>query len=739
MSQVLNLVTVIAPDRKKVTKFHNNNIRNKRQVQPAKRGFMNLQKTERYLLMLAMGVLVVCGIFLGRQAVAQVPEANLQRSTEIYNLNTLAPDGARRGEELYYYKCWMCHNAYSVEAGTPATLLKDLYQRPMLLSGQPVNDETVAEKIRNGGPGMPGYRYSLSDRDIADLLSYIREGECCFEGEEPPPNPRYRDASKPRTALEGRDNLGGGPVGRVRNAKGAPLEGILLQLIAEDSAVRSTVYSNASGRYEFPRLPGGRYTLRIARPLEYQPYQRNEVRIDADGRDAQEFDDIVLERVSETELLPPSEAIVSQLTGAEWILNLPSTGEEKAVFKGACGFGCHSYQQIFRNRFDERSWRLLVRRMIRYRGSPLIHSADSGRGEDGADRPGRSGFSVQVEEDVIAPWLARVRGPDSKIGKPLQLLPRPHGASTRAIVTEYELPRMLLAPHDVAGDSEGNIWYTPHRSPYVGKLDPRTGVVAEYRVPKTPGVLPGTHSVWIDKNDVVWLSENWAHTLTKFDPKSEEFTQVRLDFGRRLNTPAFGNFALAPDGHVWVARGNAILKIHPETGEFLERYPLENIGSTYGNMVSADNRYWAGGLTRGSWLAFLDMRSGEVVEMQTPYRASRPAKGYFDHDNNAWIGGRGGVLIKVNTQAHRTTEYVPPTPFVTFYEALTDSNGEVWAGEMQGGRFVRFNPKTENWTEYLLPEPYAHNRRTWIDNSTSPVTVWYVDHNGYMVRLQPLE
>ena len=699
---------------------------------------MNHWRTTEFSIAATFIVLLSYSLLTVQQAAAQEPDPYLQRSTEIYNFSTTATEGPQRGEELYYYKCWKCHNAYSVEAGTPAALLRDVYERPMLMSGQPVNDETVADKIRNGGPIMPAYRHSLSDADIADLVAYIRSGDCCFEGEEPPPNPRYL-GSEPRAPLAGRDNVGGGPVGAVRNAQGIPLEGILVQLIAEETAIRTTVYSNAEGEYEFPALPAGRYTLRIARPLEFHPYQRDSVRVETPRNRSQEFDDIVLERISETELLPPTEEILSQLTGAEWIMNLPSTGEEKTVFKGSCGFGCHSYQQIFRNRYDEHSWRLIVRRMIRYRGSPLIHSADTGVGEDGNNRPGRSGFSVQREEEVIAPWLARVRGPDSKMDKPLTVLPRPHGKATRAIVTEYELPRMLLAPHDVAGDSKGNIWYTPHRSPYIGKLDPETGIVTEYRVPKTPGVLPGTHSVWIDKNDVVWMSENWAHTLTSFDPRTEEFKQVRLDFGRRLNTPAFGNFALAPDGHVWVARGGEILKIHPETGEFLERYPLEHIGSTYGNMVSADNRYWAGGLTRGSWLAFLDMHTGKVTEILTPYRASRPAKGYFDPDNNAWMGGRGGVLIKVDTKAGRTTEFVPPTPFVTFYEALTDKNGEVWAGEMQGGRFVRFNPKTENWTEYMLPEPYAHNRRTWIDNSTSPVTVWYVDHNGYMVRLQPLE
>jgi hypothetical protein len=38
-----------------------------------------------------------------------------------------------------------------------------------------------------------------------------------------------------------------------------------------------------------------------------------------------------------------------------------------------------------------------------------------------------------------------------------------------------------------------------------------------------------------------------------------------------------------------------------------------------------------------------------------------------------------------------------------------------------------------------LPEPYSHNRRAWIGNSTTPVTLWYVDHNGYIVRLQPFD
>ncbi len=118
-----------------------------------------------------------------------------QRSTAIYYFKKFAESGPKRGEEIYFFRCWVCHNEYTIEANAPnaAPTLKDLYQRPkMLTTGQPVNDTSVADKIRNGGPGMPGYRYAINDRDMADLLSYFREGLCCWDEENNPRNPAYR-------------------------------------------------------------------------------------------------------------------------------------------------------------------------------------------------------------------------------------------------------------------------------------------------------------------------------------------------------------------------------------------------------------------------------------------------------------------------------------------------------------------------------------------------------------------
>ena len=194
----------------------------------------------------------------------------LQRSTRVFTFQQAASEGPARGQEIYYYSCWMCHNSYTVAAGTPAPLLEDLHDRSsMMMSGKPVTDANIADKIRNGGALMPAFRHHLSNADIADLVSYIGSGECCLAsgGVNLPANPWYIASKDNGMKFDYRGNLNGGPTGKVRSIDAVPLEGIMVQLIASDNNIRTTVYSNEAGEYEFPTLPTGKYTLRIARPL----------------------------------------------------------------------------------------------------------------------------------------------------------------------------------------------------------------------------------------------------------------------------------------------------------------------------------------------------------------------------------------------------------------------------------------------------------------------------------------
>lgn len=646
---------------------------------------------------------------------------NLQRSIRLDEYKLVADSGAARGENIYFYKCWMCHNQYA----KTGPYLKDLYQHSTLMSGDPVNDESVAKKIKEGGPGMPAFGTTLSDSEIADLRTYIKDGKCCAEGVNLPANPWYRAEEHKWPVQSG---LSGGAAGVVRIASGDSPEGIGIQLIAPNG-VRTTVYTDAEGKYEFPKMQAGVYILRIPTPLLFKPYRRDSVEING----AAKLDDIVLERVSNTDALPATREIESQLSGAEVLWNVPGTAQEKAAFQKNCS-ACHSWQQIFRNRYDEHSWSLIVDRMTHYSGTSLVVRMGGNY---------TRGDSVSPEEfNTIVKWLARVRGPESQ-DEPLRFFPRPRGAATRVVVTEYELPQALLMPHDVQGDSKGNIWFSSHKTRYVGKLDPRTGIYKEYTIPLTPGAMPGTHAVRIDKNDIPWFSENWAHNLNRLDPETGKVVQVRIDSSVPLNAPGFGNFAIAPDGSVWDSRDNQARKIDAETGKILKTYPLQ-VSFSYDSLISADGNYWAGGglPNWGNTAERLDIRTGKWVEANTGAHMATAKRGGMGPDNNAWFGGGDGALVELDAKAGRIEEFVPPlppNPLTDFYEAMPDNNGEVWAGVLHGRQMVRLNPKTEKWTVYEMPEPFTYDRRTWIDSSTHPVTVWYVDYNGYIVRVQPRE
>jgi streptogramin lyase len=391
--------------------------------------------------------------------------------------------------------------------------------------------------------------------------------------------------------------------------------------------------------------------------------------------------------------------------------------------------GCHSWQQIFRNRYDEHGWALIVDRMMHFSGTAIAVR-------------NRAMSDPDPEYTLLVKWLSRVRGPDSQ-DAPLRVFPRPRGHSTRVVVTEYELPQQLLALHDAAADAQGNIWYTSHKTRFVGKIDPRTGIATQYTIPLTPGAMPGTHHAIIDKNGIAWISENWAHQLNRLDPRTREVKQVRIESATPINAPSFGNFTLDKDGFVWDARANRVVQLDPETGKIVKQFPLQTV-SSYDNLISYDGKYWAGSgpANWGNTTELLEIETGKWLNLNTGAHMATAKRGGFDPSGNAWFGGADGALIQLNAKAGRIEEYWPPTaphPYTDFYEAMPDKNGEVWAGVLHGRQVVRYDPKSGLWTVYQMPEPFAYNRRTYIDASTRPVTVWYVDYNNYLVRVQPLD
>ena len=322
----------------------------------------------------------------------------------------------------------------------------------------------------------------------------------------------------------------GGPKGVVKSSKGDLLEGMMVQLIAQKNAIRTTVYSNADGRYEFPKLDAGTYTLRIAQPREFHPFVKEKVEISGADGARRHRAHAHHDRPSCCRITPE---IAAQMTGSEWLMSLSGTGEEKKLLTVNCNW-CHSYQQIFRNHYDEKGWGHIVYRMTHGAGSPLINMRPTGR------------FNAE-QESKFAKWLATVRGPDSK-DPPFVTLPRPQGRQTRGSSSPNTNCRgSSSATHDVAGRFPRATSGTARTAAPMSAGSIRRPARSRNSVPPVAdGVLPGTHWIYVDKNDIVWGSENWAHNIWRLDPKTEQFKRIPWKVKEPPNSPMGGNYAFDP-------------------------------------------------------------------------------------------------------------------------------------------------------------------------------------------------
>ncbi len=419
----------------------------------------------------------------------------------------------------------------------------------------------------------------------------------------------------------------------VKNARGEPIEGIMVQLIAEKSAIRTTVYSHADGRYEFPQVAPGTYTLRVAKPKEFYPWSKEKVEI----KGADTLEDITLLRVTAGEFLPPFPEIEAQLTGSEWLQNLPGTGQDKKTLTVYCNF-CHEYQQIFRNHYDEAGWSKIVYRMTHGAGSTLINIRNPGR-------------LTPAEEKSFAHWLATARGPDSKDPN-FVVQPRPQGRQTNVVITEYELPRLEVSAHDTAGDAQGRVWYSTHRSSYVGRLDPANGHVEEFHVPlPQPGAEPGTHWIFVDQKGAIWGSENWAHNIWTLQPDMKDFKRVHWNVQEPINSPMGGNYALDDEGNIWRCREGEVARINGVDGSKMEAVKTKKFASTYGSAMSFDHRYFGGGAWPKDGMVIYDRKTGQVFEPDTsPDFGPRPRR---VRCRRQLLGGRPRRLVDQVRHRHQ--------------------------------------------------------------------------------------
>jgi streptogramin lyase len=112
----------------------------------------------------------------------------------------------------------------------------------------------------------------------------------------------------------------------------------------------------------------------------------------------------------------------------------------------------------------------------------------------------------------------------------------------------------------------------------------------------------------------------------------------------------------------------------------------------------------------------------------------------MDNEGRLWFAEYAvDNVAMLDTKTNRIQEWTVPTKWSLPYQAKIDKNGDLWTGGMASDRIARINTRTGDMVEYPLPAN-TNIRNIYIDNETTPVTVWFGNNHGAaIVKLEPLD
>jgi virginiamycin B lyase len=516
--------------------------------------------------------------------------------------------------------------------------------------------------------------------------------------------------------------------GQVTSEAEGAMEGVVVSAKKAGSTVTVSVISDAQGRFSFPadRLAAGKYQIKI-RAVGYDLA-------------AAATADVADEQTAKVDLkLRKTKNLAAQMSNAEWMASLPGTEDQKAFLLNCVG--CHTVERIVRSTHDADEWTQVIPRMMGYgavsqpiKPQRLMDAARAGTPEQNT-RPAE--YFATINLSSVPTWQYE-----------LKTMPRAKGQATRAIVTEYDLPRPTTEPHDIIVDPEGSVWYTDFGEPYVSKFNPKTLELTEYPTKIFKPEHPvGNLDLGVDKKGTFWFDSMYQATLGNLDPKTGDIKYYPLapefnDVGVQMN---FVGLRHDVDGKVWtknVPTGD-IFRVDLATQKWEKFQPLKELANGQRNTIyqilsDSKNNVWMAEFVNG-YLGKIDAQTTKVTWYPTPTKNARARRMQIDEHDRIWVTEyRGNKVALFDTKEEKFTEYQLP-PHTYPYRAAVDKQGEIWASGMHTDRVVRLDPKTNRTVEYPLPRN-TNTRSVWVDNSTTPPTFWTGNNHGAaLVKVEPLD
>jgi len=487
-----------------------------------------------------------------------------------------------------------------------------------------------------------------------------------------------------------------GPVsirGKVTGSAGA-LEGAYVAVHAAGKTLTTYVMTDRRGQYAFRSLAPGRYEV-FTRIPGFRSLAKSGLAVETGKVAVADF-----QVQPETEFLK----LVEQASNAELTESYPLSPEDQRALDYRCG-DCHGARYIAKSRFTLKEWEQIVAKMSDQFVTPAGDPAPPPRRLSASNRDPALG-PPGSDDASIARILAKFRGPNSP-DFPVKFRPRLAGELTRAVVTEYQIPRLGAAPRFAVVDPRGRyVWYSDWRANFLGRIEIETGEIQEYPIPGRADRPPGLQETTWDPQGNLWAGQIWSGRAVRFDVAAERVAGIWAPPQEWVRLGSVTMCRPNPDGPVTYMVGDSLVSpggmrwtLDPDSGRFTE------IPRTEGGHPSNSVRKGTGECESGEW-----------------YGGWRQKRSIFHRD----------------PKTGKTTEFPMATPWARPFNAVGDAARQVgWAAPDVSSRIVKADLKTGQVTEFPLPSHGKEIRNIDIELTANPPALWFVNQRlGRIVRFQ---
>ncbi len=283
------------------------------------------------------------------------------------------------------------------------------------------------------------------------------------------------------------------------------------------------------------------------------------------------------------------------------------------------------------------------------------------------------------------------------------------------VYVEYQIPKPNRMPWSAVEDKSGMFWIPDYGAANrIGRLNPKTGAVEEFRVPNQS--TAAIHSAVPAPDGSVWLTEQGANKLGRWDPVTQKITEFQDAYapGKEGVTAGGDKHTLRVDarGRVWTT-GRPLTVFDPKTGKFTR---FAEVPTAYGLALDKDGNCWFAEYAQDGQIGKVDAKTLKVTKWKLPTADGRPRRIQIGADGSVWFAEfKAGQIGRFDPKTGKFREFPLPGPEATPYALGIDAAGKVWYSSEHMDVLGRLDPDSGKVTEFPFPQSENTMREFFAD------------------------